>query len=353
MRTRPLPCHPPRREHGVVLLIILTIIGLGAAFMLVSALNKANSQIGRDQVTAASLAQAKDELIGYAVANTATPGGLPFPDRNNDVNYDGNGDCVPSGFDSTQHLLGKWPSNQEQGCGTPVPAFGLPLTDSQGETLWYAVSGNLVKSAAGAYPPIHSNITTGWFTVVNDQGVVLTNRAAAVILAPGGVLATQSRAGAAPNSNQFLEAATIGASNHTNFAIEAGDTGFISRNADDTLNDRLLYITADELMTSVTKRVAQELKQRLDAYGTAYPPAGDPSGECQSALTTGTIPLIDADSDCGGALTGLPTWFQPNWFPVTTYMRVNATQATLNFNGCGITYTLNWGAPTTQNQRGC
>lgn len=351
MRTRPLPCHPPRRENGVALLIILTIIGLGAAFMLVSALNKANSQIGRDQVTAAALAQAKDELIGYAVANMATPGGLPFPDRVSDGNYDGNGDCVPSGFDSTQHLLGKWPSNQEQGCGT-VSAFGLPLTD-RGETLWYAVSGNLVKSAAGAYPPIHSNVTTGWFTVVNDQGAILTNRAAAVILAPGGVLATQSRAGAAPTSSQFLEAATIGASTYTNFAIEAVDTGFISRNADDTLNDRLLYITADELMTSVTKRVAQELKQRLDAYGAAYPFAGDPLGECDATLSTGTIPLTDVVPDCGGALTGLPTWFQPNWFPVTTYTRVSVTQATLSFSGCGITYTLNLGAPTTQNQRGC
>lgn len=263
-------------------------------------------------------------MIGYAVANTATPGGLPFPDRNSDGNYDGSGDCVPSGFDPALHLLGKWPGYQEQGCGPPVSAFGIPLTDSHGETLWYAVSGNLVKSASGGYPAINSSIATGWFTVVNAQGAVLTNRAAAVILAPGGVLLSQTRVGTAPNANQFLEAATIGASTYTNYAIEAGDTGFVSRNADDTFNDRLLYITADELMTSVTKRVAQELKQLLDASG-AYPIG---------------LPV-------------LPTWFQTNWFPVTTYTQVSASQATLSFNGCGITYTLNLGAPTTQNQPGC
>ncbi len=353
MKPSALSTLPPRRERGAALLIILTIIGIGAAFLLVSALNKANQQIERDRITAAALAQAKDALIGYAVANTATPGGLPFPDRNNDGNYDGSGDCVPSGFDPAAHLLGKWPGYQEQGCGPPVSAFGIPLTDSHGETLWYAVSGNLVKSASGGYPAINSSIATGWFTVINSQGAILTNRAAAVILAPGGVLLSQTRGGAAPNANQFLEAATIGASTYTNYAIEAGDTGCVSRNADDTFNDRLLYITADELMATVTKRVAQELKQRLDAYGAAYPPAGDASGECQAALTTGAVPLTDADLDCGGALTGLPTWFQTNWLPVTTYTRVSATQATLSFNGCGITYTLNLGAPTTQNQPGC
>ncbi len=326
---RPLPCHPPRREHGVALLIILTIIGLGAAFMLVSALNKANRQIGRDNITAAALAQAKEALIGYAVANMATPGGLPFPDRNNDGNYDGSGDCTPSGFNPALHLLGKWPGYQEQGCGTPVSAFGMPLTDSHGETLWYAVSRNLVKSASGggSYPVINSSISTGWFTVVNDQGAVLTNRAAVVILAPGGVLPSQTRGGAAPTANQFLESATIGTSTYTNYAIEAGDTGFVSRNADDTFNDRLLYITADELMTSVTKRVAQELKQLLDASG-AYP---------------STI----------AGFTGLPNWFTTNWLPVANYTQVSASQATLNFNGCGITYTLNLGAASTQSQRGC
>lgn len=319
----------PRRERGAALLIILTIIGLGAAYFLVSALNKANQQIERDRITAAALAQAKDALIGYAVANMATPGGLPFPDRNNDGNYDGSGDCVTSGFNSALHLLGKWPSYQEQGCGTPVSAFGIPLADSYGETLWYAVSGNLVKSASGGgnYTVINSSIATGWFTVVNAQGAVLTNRAAAVILAPGGVVQAQTRAGAAPTANQFLESAIIGGITYTNFVIEAGDTGFVSRNADDTFNDRLLYITADELMASVTKRVAQELKQLLDASG-AYP----------------------------GAAAGfpvLPPWFSTNWLPVTTYTQVSAAQATLSFTGCGITYTLNLGASMTQNQPGC
>lgn len=341
-----------KNQQGAALLVLLMIILTASSFLLLKALK--TSQIDRDKITTAALAQAKDALIGYAVANTTIPGGLPFADRNNDGNYDGSGDCVTTGFNATLHLLGKWPSFQEQNCGVPVPAFGLPLTDSHGETLWYAVSANLVKSASGGgnYPVINSSIATGWLTVVNDQGTVLTNRAAAVILAPGGTLASQTRGGAAPNANQFLEATTIG-STYTNYAIEAVDTGFVSRTADDTLNDRLLYITADTLMTSVTKRVAQELKQRLDAYGAAYPSAGDVSGECLSTLTIGSIPLTDADFDCGGALTGLPTWFQANWFPVTTYTQVNATTATLKFNGCGITFTLNMGAPTTLDQPGC
>lgn len=334
------------------MLVLVMIIVTAASFILLNGLK--TNQVDRDKITATALAQAKDALIGYAMANTTAPGGLPFPDRNNDGNYDGNGDCVAAGFNPTLHLLGKWPSILEQGCGAPVLAYGMPLTDSQGETLWYAVSANLVKSASGggSYPVINPSIATGWLSVVNSQGALLTNRAAAVILSSGAVLGAQTRGGAAPNANQFLESATIG-STYTNYAIEALDTGFISRNADNTFNDRLLYITADTLMTSITKRVAQELKQRLDAYGPTYPPAADLSGECQAALTTGSVPLTDADSDCGGGLTGLPTWFQANWFPVTTYTRLNPTTATLKFNGCGITYTLNWGTATTQDQPGC
>lgn len=341
-----------RNQQGAALLVLVMIIVTASSFLLIKAVR--TSPIERDKITAAALAQAKDALIGYAVANTATPGGLPFPDRNNDGDYNGSGDCVSFGFDPTMHLLGKWANFQEQGCGPAVSAFGIQLTDSRGETLWYAVSRNLVHSGpGGAYPVINSNIATGWFTVVNEQGAVLTTRAAAVILAPGGVVQAQTRGGAAPAAIRFLEAATIGGIPYTNYAIEAVDTGFISRNADDTFNDRLLYITADQMMAAVTKRVAQELRQLLDASGAAYPPAGDLVGECQAALITGTIPLTDADLDCGVALPVLPLWFQTNWLPVATYTWVNVNQATLMFAGCGITYTLNRGAPTTQDQAGC
>ena len=51
MRIRPLPRRTSSRksQHGSAILIILTIIGIGAAFLLVSALNKANQQIGARQ----------------------------------------------------------------------------------------------------------------------------------------------------------------------------------------------------------------------------------------------------------------------------------------------------------------
>lgn len=323
-----------KKQQGAALLVLITLIIAAMSFVLVKALNNNNTNLaGRNVMTATAMGQARDALTGFAASNTDTPGGLPYPDRNGDGNYDGNGDCNNNvlTYDPLQHRIGKWPGNQEVGCGT-LQAFGLTPADSQGETLWYAVSGNLLRSTPGStngnYPVIHSNIPAGWFTVVNEQGAVLTNRAAAVILAPGGVVQAQTRAGAAA-ANQFLESAVIGGITYTNFAIEAADTGFVSRIADDTFNDRLIYITVDELMTTVTLRVAQELKQLLDASG-AYP------------ATVAGFP-------------GLPAWFTPNWLPVTTYTLdpFITNQATLSFAGCGITYTLNIGSPITQSQPGC
>ncbi len=63
------------RQGGAALLILITIVGLGAASLLISALSKANLQAGREQRTLIALAQAKEALIGYA----ATHGRLPRP----------------------------------------------------------------------------------------------------------------------------------------------------------------------------------------------------------------------------------------------------------------------------------
>lgn len=63
------------RQRGAMLLILLMILGLGAASVLISAFGNTNLPARREQRTQLLLAQAKDALIGFAAAN----GRLPRP----------------------------------------------------------------------------------------------------------------------------------------------------------------------------------------------------------------------------------------------------------------------------------
>lgn len=296
MQTSPIP----RRERGAALLIILTIIGIGAAFLLVSALNKANQQIERDKITAAALAQAKDALIGRAVLDDNRLGSLPCPDLVTNIagiNVPGDGTADLFAGNECPSYVG-W---------LPWRTLGLPeLRDASGERLWYALSRSLRDDDSAQ--PINSS-TAG------DLAVGTASQIAAIVFAPGQPLPGQS---GRPSNNvaDYLDGSNAD-----------GDNNYTTGPLTNSFNDRLIYISRDQLMTSVTKRVAQELKQLLDASG-AYP------------STVVGFP-------------GLPNWFQTNWLPVTNYTRVSANQATLSFNGCGITYTLKLGAPMAQNQRGC
>jgi len=289
-----------RRERGAALLIILTIIGIGAAFLLVSALNKVNQRIERDKISAAALAQAKDAIIGRAVLDDNRLGSLPCPDLVTNIagiNVPGDGTADLFAGNECPSYVG-W---------LPWRTLGLPeLRDASGERLWYALSRSLRDDDSAQ--PINSS-TAG------DLAVGTASQIAAIVFAPGQPLSGQS---GRPSNNMadYLDGSNADGDNNYTF-------GPIS----DSFNDRLIHISRDQLMTSVTKRVAQELKQLLDASG-AYP------------NTVVGFP-------------GLPPWFQTNWLPVTNYTQASATQATLSFNGCGITYTLKLGAPTTQNQPGC
>jgi len=322
-----------QRGAALFLLVLLLFVGGMALFFKQGGGNR--SLLKERAATSAALAQARELAISFAVANLDAPGGLPFPDRNADANYDGSGDCVTGGFNPTQHLLGQWPFRTEDGCGVSLPAFGKPLLDGGGNSLWYAVSANLVKSAAGTFPRINSETLSaaGWFTVVDGQGAVLTNRAALVILAPGRVVLAQNRAGAAAPA-QFLEGVSIGGVNYTNFAIEAGDTGFVARPADAAFNDQLVYVTIDELMPLLEERVLAQCRVLLRDYRNScgqFPwprPYVNPrtagnfnsvAGTLEGLLPAGTALPFNWGAGCAAGIT-VPAWLVANnWHHLSYY----------------------------------
>jgi|ERR1039458_3938882 type II secretory pathway pseudopilin PulG len=122
------------KQHGAVLMIMLVIMIVGIAAILVNSLSSATVGNARQKNTAATLAQAKDALIGYAITYGDTHSGqvhgyLPCPD-----NAGGNpeGSAEPSCLGQDVSVIGR----------LPWATLDLStLRDGDGECLWYAVSG--------------------------------------------------------------------------------------------------------------------------------------------------------------------------------------------------------------------
>ncbi len=257
-------------QSGVVLLVMLLILLLSSSYVLLGRLNHVSEIMIQDQATAQALAEARAALLGWAVGHPDRPGMLPYPDRNSDGNYDGNSDC-PAAAVNVNMLLGRLPaSGQTTPCVAPLSGLGIKVTDGTGEQLWYAVSRNLVyQPTGGGYPaisPALPDVSTNWLTVRDEFGNVLSDRVAAVILAPGAPLRGQNRAGAAPAPANYLDTGTIGAASYGNADF---DGEFIAATRGDTFNDQLVYITADELVTLAERRVTREAQQCLRSYAAA------------------------------------------------------------------------------------
>lgn len=301
--------HPPRRQAGVALLAMITVVVLVSASLLIARLDEvAQARHVRDATTAEALFAAKEELIGWAVWNDAIPGALPLPDRNGDLpdGYDGDSDCVPVFTDLTpDHLIGRLPWRGQGGPCLGNPAGFERLLDASGEPLWYAVSQKLVRGGDSvtsqfiepqadwsdpAAPPY------SWLVVRDQTGVVISDRVAAVIIAPGPPVAMASLpppgqqerpAGAHPGPEHFLDEITIGGTTYANWD---NDGDFILHpdtttdpDAAEPFNDRLVYVTVDELMPLVERRVLEELRSVLLDYKATYvhypwlAPFADPS----------------------------------------------------------------------------
>lgn len=350
---------PRVRQRGAVLIMIAFIIGLATAAYILKMLNTSNSQAEQDQRTYQSLKEAKQALIAWAVSHEYTPGQMPWPDRHLDAGvYDGSSDCVATPFQYS-YLLGQLPSAADTSpCLDPntgsniyaglstYPSLGHSFRDAQGNRLWYAVSRNLVRDyATSTNPVVNPNIinvpTYPWLQVLDRNGNLVSNRVAAVILAPGDALAGQSRAGAA-DASQFLDSFQIGVAVFNNRGYATADEDFImgddSRNVsinDPTFvqpysfNDKLAYITIDELMAAIEKRVGEQVRHSLKTYQdiNGYYPYASQLGTSlnfvgEGSLQSGFLPLFPS---CNYNVTS------------ATNVSLNCTQSLFDVNSTGVT----------------
>ena len=70
------------RQDGAALLLLLAVVGMGAASLLMSGMAKTDMHAGPERRSAAALAQAREALIGFALANGRLGRRRAFPVRN-------------------------------------------------------------------------------------------------------------------------------------------------------------------------------------------------------------------------------------------------------------------------------
>lgn len=234
------------RQDGAAMMIMLVIMIVGIVTFLTAALSNATLKSARDQQAADVLVQARDALLGRAVADASHPGSLPCPDSHTPgSSLEGTSDMM-SGNDCPNYL-GR----------LPWKTLGLPdLRDGSGERLWYALSRTLRDSTAAQ--PINSD-TPGWLSLT---GTITLNNVAAVVFAPGAAICGQSRTATA-TANQYLETlSTVSSTGPTAIAVRAASNDCSNL----PYNDNLLAITTDQLFQPVEKRIVREAKACMDNY---------------------------------------------------------------------------------------
>lgn len=257
--------HPSlRMQHGGVLMVMLVIMIIGAAAILVGSLGSPTLKIERDKITANALAQAKEALIGRAVTDGNRPGSLTCPDTNNDGSAE-----LLSGNDCPSYT-GR----------LPWRTLKLPdLRDGAGERLWYALSRNFRDDDS-------NHINSDAPGTLSISGTSSSSNVIAIVFAPGTVVNGASRSSSAAAACSSLKdiphvAQSWCATNYLEGSNAALNTwtnpnmNYQSADTSSAFNDRMIFITYQNLMPLIEKRVAREVKTCLDDYAlvnaNAYP----------------------------------------------------------------------------------
>ena len=377
------------KQKGVALIIFAIILVLAAMAFIIKMFDPVALQIARDDKNAQFLAQAKQALISYSISRAAVgerPGDMPIPDyfaiTELPADYDGKADtgCIDSSnpvtglpLIATSALVsGVLTPRANVRCLGRLPwrTIGLSIPDSSqndpaGTMPWYAVSANLVDSSCAKFiNPKLANLPYGgtclsdvalshlWLTVRDSSGNILSSQVAALLMLPSSILSGQTRSttplGGVTN---YLDSVTVpvgcaapcvpGTYSNADF-----DNDFIMpppvKALGSTANDRVIYITLNELMRAIERRATQEAAVQLKQYYTNsnaaavnrfYPYAadlGDADNACVSTNLAGLLPILPASGKC-----------------------TNATLCTTNFLMTKVDFTLTSGLSFTSDSGSC
>lgn len=272
---------PAQRQTGAALLILLLALVLGGlSWLLQQPSAQSTAFPSRDRATDRALAQAKEALLGYAAAYPEystkgtparaafVPGHLPCPDTGSALGHEGTeaGTCGSKGVTVIGHF--PWRS-----LGVP------PQRDGSGECLWYAVSGHY---KANPKADLLNPDIPGQFQILEPDGLQIQtgatpeDRPVAVIFAPGPALAGQNRKSLGGecrldyDARQFLDVLQ-GIDNSTPDSTAEGLTRLIAGNLGPFFNDRLLWISREEIFE---RRIARRPNPQRALFDQDYAPLG-------------------------------------------------------------------------------
>jgi hypothetical protein len=250
-------------QHGLALVIFIVVLVLAALGFVANGLSSRVAKLERNKTSVAALAKAKEALIAYAVLYSDThpdnvPGYLPCPDTGSP---EGSGASCGS---KNVSLLRRLPWRE----------LGIEaLRDSSGECLWYAVAGTFKN-----FPQtdLMNWNTNGLIEVVADDGAKLLagtkleNRAVAAVIAPGPAIGTQNRAKAVSANecggnyvaSNYLETSK-GVNNALLSTVANALSKLIAGTESETFNDKIIYITPDEIFEPIRKR--KDVRARLES----------------------------------------------------------------------------------------
>jgi hypothetical protein len=316
-------------ERGQTLLLLMLMLSFCAVLFVYGSTSEMGRSIKAENRTRDALEQARQALIGRAVADANRPGSLPCPDTNDDGSADlFVGSSCPS-------YIGR----------LPWRTLGIgDLRDESGERLWYALSLNFRDHPSA--PPLNSD-TKGTLVVHHTSPATpLTTQGIAVVFAPGLMLPGQMRDNASALCSStgtilprkrcavnYLDTAAA-----VNNAVSAGP--YISSPAGAFFNDKLAVIVAADVMPLVEQRVALELRNALLTYRSSsscrcYPWADSGiDGVSDSGANRGRVPDTTALPDPWPA-GALPPYFPANGWGRLIYYAVARTA----LNGAGKTCT--------------
>ncbi len=364
------------KQEGAALIIFALILALAATTFLVSQLDGSGVKIERDKKTAVALAEAKMALVGFAARNgtavgTARPGDLPCPDTDNDGSANV---CLAN-------AIGR----------LPWRTLGIgDLRDGYGERLWYAVSVNF-KSNPRIYP-LNSD-TLGTITLRDTTGNILNdgslaNGLVAIVFSPGAVIRRQDAVNQVrdvANQNNPINYLDVAFGEDNQNFINSGTNGFIKgpikdANGNVILNDQLISVTQEEIITPVELRVIAAVSNALLDYYCAPDVADYATKNCSGVAGNQFYPrpALFADTTCFGTSntgvcasdalvnhgrlpvtlatgawsatsilrgTAANNWFQSNGWREQIHYAVDAqcVDGTVNCGGgVGLTLTLNF-----------
>ena len=342
MKTRNSQC-------GMALLILVFFLAMIAAGYMLQSLSSVGIKNERDKKTAAALGEAKVALIGWSASHATMPGALPCPDRNTTAVNNGNS----SACTNTTGIIGR----------LPWKTLGIgDVRDGDGECLWYAVSPiyrNTISVASRAVVANRLNNTVPGTIVVRDaNGVSLPapiNPVVAVIISPGAPLAAQSHAGgigqcgANNTASNYLDSANgvnnaTGNVSGTNYIFTAGVRS-------STFNDKVVYITANELYLALRKRMVKEILGNVDVpagavdyynnNGNNYPcPAATSTGASDCSLAAGFVNSASTGMALAYTPSALKLWLaNNNWFASASYTYTDSANVGLTVTDALGSYT--------------